>query len=83
MSFYYSNGWRIAFFDDDRRRSALPRRAFCHDDETLLDFIRRAGGVKGSDTRVYLEAALKRHHGEVTLLLTEQQYDVLRMLRRA
>ena len=60
MSFHFEQGWRIAFFDDDRRRSALSRRAFCHDDETLLDFIRRAGGVKGSDMRVYLEAALKR-----------------------
>jgi hypothetical protein len=82
MSFQYSNGWRITFFDDDRRRSALPRRAFCHDDETLLAFIQRAGGGKDSDTRFYIEAALKRQHGEVTLHLTEEQYDVLRMRRR-
>lgn len=83
MSFHYSNGWRIVFFDDDRRRSALPRRAFCHDDQTLLSFIQRAGGAKDSDTRFYLGQAIKRQHGEVTLFLTANQYDVLKMRQPA
>lgn len=78
-SFHYEDGWHISFYDNDRRRSQLPRRAFCHDDESLLAFLQRAGGAKDSDTRFYLESTLKRQHGEVTLHLTGDQYDVLRM----
>ena len=64
---------------EDRRRTALPRCAFIRTDELLMDFIQRAGGIDGSDTRFYVEQAIKKGHGEVRLRLTEQQYDVLRM----
>jgi hypothetical protein len=37
MSFHFDRGWRVTFFEDDRRRDALPRLAFFNCDETLLD----------------------------------------------
>ena len=40
--------------NDDRTRGILPRRTFFKRKETLLDFTRRAGRVKGGDVRVYL-----------------------------
>ena len=79
MSFHFEKGWRVTFFEDDRRRSALHRRAFIHTDEQLMDFIQRAGGIDGSDTRFYVEQAIKRGHGDITLRLIEDQYQILRM----
>ena len=81
-SFHYEGGWHISFYDNDRGRSQLPRRAFCHDDEALLAFIQRAGGAKDSDIRFYLGEAIKRQHGDVTLYLNAEQYDKLRMIRQ-
>jgi len=77
MSFNYENGWRCSFFMDDRRRIALPRRAFMRTDEDLMDFIRRGSGTTGSDDRMYIEAAIQRQHGEVMLRLSEEQYQAL------
>jgi len=82
MSFQYENGWRCTFFMDDRSRTALPRRAFIRTDEDLFDFIRRGGGTTGSDDRVYMEAAIQRQHGEVTLSLSEEQYQALHGVNR-
>jgi len=28
LSFTYRNGWHVIFFDGDRRRAMLPRKAF-------------------------------------------------------
>jgi len=77
MAFHYEQGWRCTFFMDDRRRTALPRRAFFTADEALFEFIRRGGGIDGSDTRFYIESAIKRQHGDVTLRLSEEQYQAL------
>jgi hypothetical protein len=77
MPFHYEKGWRCTFFMDDRRKTALPRRAFFNADEDLFNFIQRAGGIKGSDERFYVEAAITRRHGDVTLRLSEEQYQAL------
>lgn len=66
---------------DDRTRTALPRRAFFNADEDLFNFIQRAGGIKGSDERFYVESAIKRQHGDVTLRLSEEQYQALHNIK--
>ena len=37
MSFTFHKGWHICFFDCNRRRSQLPRLAFCNSDETAVE----------------------------------------------
>jgi hypothetical protein len=37
MSFRYWNAWDVIFFDTDRMRTALPRRARFNSDEALID----------------------------------------------
>src|ERR1700758_1204928 len=51
MSFRYWNAWDVIFFDTDRMRTALPRRARFNSDEALIEFAQRAGGIKMSDDR--------------------------------
>ena len=38
MSFRYWNAWDVIFFDTDRMRTALPRRARFNSDEALIEF---------------------------------------------
>jgi hypothetical protein len=45
MSFRYWNAWDVIFFDTDRMRTALPRRARFNSDEALIEFAQRAGGI--------------------------------------
>ena len=48
MSFRYWNAWDVVFFDTDRMRTALPRRARFNSDEALIEFAQRAGEIKMS-----------------------------------
>jgi hypothetical protein len=51
MSFTFRKGWHICFFDCDRRRSQLPRLAYCNSDEEMVEFSRRAVGPKTLEDR--------------------------------
>lgn len=77
MSFAYQNGWRCAFFDSDRKRTPLPRKAFFNSEETLTEFVRRSDGIKTLEDRNIFEMQLKRNFGDVDLNLTLEQYREL------
>src|ERR1700687_3831144 len=73
MSFRYWNAWDVIFFDTDRMRTALPRRARFNN-EALIEFAQRAGGIKMSEDRQILDMMIQRKIGEITLNLTDEQY---------
>ena len=75
MSFRYWNAWDVIFFDTDRMRTALPRRARFNSDEALIDFAQRAGGIKMSEDRQILDMMIQRKTGEITLNLTDEPCD--------
>src|ERR1700716_4114107 len=78
MSFRYWNAWDVIFFNTDRMRTALPRRARFNSDEALIEFAKRAGGIKMSEDRQILDMMIQRKTGEITLNLTDEQYTELR-----
>jgi hypothetical protein len=78
MSFRYWNARDVTFFDTDRMRTALPRRARFNSDEALIEFAQRAGGIKMSEDRQILDMMIQRKTGEITLSLTDEQYTKLR-----
>jgi hypothetical protein len=78
MSFHFDRGWRIQFFECDRLRTALPRRAAFQGDEAMIEFIHRAGGLKTLEDRNILEMMMLRNFGETTLHLTDAQYAKLK-----
>ena len=78
MSFRYWNAWDVIFFDTDRMRTALPRRARFSSDEALIEVAQRAGGIKMSEDRQILDMMIQRKTGEITLNLTDEQYTKLR-----
>ena len=67
MSFRYGNAWDVIFFDTDRMRTALPRRARFNSDEALIEFAQRAGGIKMSEDQQILDMMIQRKTGEITL----------------
>ena len=75
MSFRYWNTWDVIFFDTDRMRTALPRRARFNSDEALIEFAQRAGGIKMSEDRQILDMMIQRKTGEITLNLTDEPCD--------
>ena len=78
MSFTFLKGWHICFFDCGRRRSQLPRLAFCNSDEAMVEFSWRAEGPKTLEDRNIFDMLIRRGSGEITLELTDAQYDKLR-----
>ena len=60
QSFRYWNAWDVIFFDTDRMRTTLPRRARFNSDEALIEFAQRAGGIKMSDDRQILDMMIQR-----------------------
>jgi hypothetical protein len=78
MSFVYRNGWHVEFFNLDRIRTKLPRRAFFNSDEALVEFIRRCRGAKTLEDKNILEMRMKHNFGEVTVDLTDEQHAKLR-----
>jgi hypothetical protein len=78
MSFCYRNGWRVAFFDADRRRTQLPRTAFFNSDEVMLEFIRRAGGPRNLEDKNILSMQMEKKYGDVCLDVTPEQYQKLK-----
>ena len=78
MSFTFRKGWHICFFDSDRRRSQLPRLAFCNSDEAMVEFSRRAGGPKTLEERNIFAMMIQKKFGQITLDLTDEQYEKLR-----
>jgi hypothetical protein len=78
MSFTFRKGWHICFFDYDRRRSQLPRLAFCNSDEAMIEFTRRAGGPRTLEDRNILAMMMERKYGEIALDLTQEQYEKLK-----
>ena len=81
MSFRYWNAWDVIFFNTDRMRTALPRKARFSTDEALIEFARRAGGCRTLEDKKILDMMIKRKSGEITLELTEEQYAKLRRSR--
>ena len=77
MSFRHWNAWDVIFFDTDRMRTPLPRRARFNSDEALIEFAQRAGGIKMSEDRQILDMMIQRKTGEITLNLTDEQYTKL------
>jgi hypothetical protein len=80
MTFSYGKGfWSVVFWHADRMRTPLPRKARFTADETLLEFIRRAGGARNLEGKNILEMMMQqRKSGEVDLELTDEQYEKLR-----
>jgi hypothetical protein len=78
MSFTFRKGWHVCFFDSDRHRRQLPRLAFFHSDESMVEFTRRAGGPKTLEDRNIFEMLMHHTFGEITLELTDEQYAQLR-----
>jgi hypothetical protein len=78
MSFRYWNIWDVIFFDTDRMRTAMPRRARFTADEALIEFTHRAGGPKTLEDRNILDMMIRKKSGEITLELTDERYAKLR-----
>jgi hypothetical protein len=78
MSLRYWNAWDVIFFDTDRMRTALPRRARFNSDEAMTEFVRRAGGPKTLEDKNILAMMMQKKSGEITLELTDEQYEKLR-----
>jgi hypothetical protein len=79
MSFSYRDVWWVVFWDNDRMRTPLPRKARFTTDEAMVEFIRRAGGMRTLEDRNILEMMMRQHKsGEINLELTDEQYRKLR-----
>jgi hypothetical protein len=79
MSFDEKYGcWFVVFWDCDRMRTPLRRKARFHSDEVMLEFIERAGGPKTLEDKNILAMLMQRKSGEITLELTDEQYAKLR-----
>jgi hypothetical protein len=79
MTFSYGKGfWWVVFWQADRMRTPLPRKARFTTDEALIEFTRRAGGPKTLEDRNILTMMIERKSGEVDLELPDDQYDKLR-----
>jgi hypothetical protein len=78
MSFSCQQVWIVIFFDSDRRRTALPRRARFTTDEALIEFTRRAGAAKTLEDKNILAMMIQKKVGEIILELTDEQYAKLR-----
>ena len=73
MFFRYCNAWDVIFFNTDRMRTTLPRRARFSTDEVLIEFAGRAGGCRTLEDKNILDMMIKRKSGEITLGLTDEQ----------
>ena len=79
MSFDERNGcWFVVFWNNDRMRRPLPRKARFTTDESLIEFARRAGGCRTLEDKNILDMMMKRKSGEVALELTAEQYAKLK-----
>jgi hypothetical protein len=79
MSFGEKNAcWFVVFWNKDRMRTPLSRKARFNADETMIQFIRRAGGCKTTEDKIILEMMMKRKSGEIALELTDDHYEKLR-----
>jgi hypothetical protein len=79
MSFDEKNGcWLVVFWDTDRRRTPLPRKARFTTNESMIEFARRAGGIRMQEDRQIFDLMINRKSGEITLELTDEQYERLR-----
>jgi hypothetical protein len=79
MSFVEKNGcWFVVFWNKDRMRTPLPRKARFTTDESLIEFARRAGGCRTLEEKNILAMMIQRKSGEVALELTDEQYNKLR-----
>jgi hypothetical protein len=78
MSFTYRKVWSVVFWNADRMRTPLPRKARFNSDEVMVEFIRRAGGPRTLEDKNILAMLMAKGSGEVTLELTDEQYDKLR-----
>jgi hypothetical protein len=79
MSFSYGKGfWGVVFWQSDRMRTPLPRKARFTTDEALIEFTRRAGGPKTLEDRNIFTMMIERKSGEITLELSDEQYEKLR-----
>jgi hypothetical protein len=70
--------WHICFFDMIAAGAKLPRLAFFNSDETLIEFTRRAAGPRTLEDKNILAMMMQKKSGEITLELTDEQYDKLR-----
>ena len=70
MSFGEKNGcWVVVFWNTDRMRTPLPRKARFTTDESMIEFARRAGGIRTQEDRQILELMITRKSGERTFLV--------------
>ena len=83
MSFNYGHGfWWVVFWNNDRMRTPLPRKAHFRTDEAMIEFARRAGAAKTLEDKNILAMMMQRRSGEITLELSDEQYAKLRKARR-
>jgi hypothetical protein len=77
---YAANCWSVVFWNADRIRTMLPRKARFTTDEALVVFAQRAGGCRTLEDKNIL-AMMQRNSGEIPLHLTHKQYDKLKRAR--
>jgi hypothetical protein len=83
MSFDEKNGfWFVVFWDTDRRRAPLPRKARFTTNESMIEFARRAGGIRMQEDRQIFDLMIQRKSGEITLELTDDQYEKLESMTK-
>ena len=76
MTFSYRETWWVVFWDNDRMRTPLPRKARFTSDEAMVEHP-RAGYSMTLENKTILEMMLQRKSGEINLELTGDQYDKL------
>jgi hypothetical protein len=77
MSFSYREVWYVVFWNNNRMRTPLPRKARFTTDEALIEFTRRAGGIRMQEDRQILEMMIQHRSSEIPLILTDDQYSKL------
>ena len=78
MSFGEKDGcWFVVFWNNDRMRTPLPRKARFTTDKSMIEFARRAGGCRTLEDKNILAMLIQRKSGEIALKLTDEQYNKL------
>ena len=73
MSFSYRDVWWVVFWDNDRMRTPLPRKARFTTNEAMVEFIRRAGYPMTLENKTIVDMMLQRKSSEIT----DEQYRKL------
>jgi hypothetical protein len=81
MHFQLRQGWQVSFLEADLK-TPLPRTLTFADPAKVIEMAKRSGALCDLAARQALDYALQMGRGSVCLMLTEQQYTMLKYVPR-